>query len=66
MICWKIVKQLDTNQYRVKPAGKVQNMKVKTTGIAMMILRCIGSVTGVGDIFWMKNIEIPYRIGVTK
>lgn len=66
MICWKMVNKLEINQYTVKPAGKVQNMKVKTKGIAMKIFFCNGSVVGVGDIFWMKNMEMPYRIGVTK
>ena len=57
---------LDTNQYNVKPAGNVQNINVKITGITVNIFFCIGSVTGVGDIFWIINIVTPIKIGKTK
>ena len=49
--CWAMVKMLDTSQYRVRPAGKVQNSPVKIIGISIIIFFCMGSVMVVGDIF---------------
>ena len=43
--------------------GTTGKNTVKMTGIKVMIFCCIGSVTVVGDIFWMKNMVAPMMIG---
>ena len=53
----------DTNQYRTRPDGKNKKKKVNITGIKVMIFCCIGSVTVVGLIFWIRNIDAPISRG---
>jgi hypothetical protein len=53
----------DTNQYRTRPDGNHRKKKVNITGIKVMIFCCIGSVTVVGLIFWIKNILAPISRG---
>src|SRR3954468_19537278 len=45
-----------------KPAGNEPNMKVKTNGIYMNIIFCVGSV-GSGCIFICRNIVKPMMSG---
>src|SRR5262249_15206960 len=41
--CWPIVSRLFTSQYSVRPAGKLMNMKVNTTGMIIIARCCAGS-----------------------
>ena len=48
---------------RFLPWGKNKKKKVNITGIKVMIFCCIGSVTVVGLIFWIRNIDAPINSG---
>ena len=58
-----MVMRLDTNQYNTKPAGNQRKKTITINGMKFITFCCIGSATGVGDIFCNKYMEAPIKIG---
>ena len=54
------------HQYSTRPDGKKAIMTPKTSGIAVIIFFCIGSMPGVGVIFWVRYITARLIAGRMK